>query len=225
MPVKSFAGFPAGAVRSTPIPDLFFSGLLPQIDDLAELKVILHCFWALQRKNGFPRYLSRAELEGDATLLRGLHFGGLSPEETLARALERAVARRVLLQLTLEGDDGGKVLYFLNTARSREAVAKLRSGELSLGQPLAHEQGVRVQGDRAHRQSEIFTMYEQNIGLLTPMLAEELAEAERTYPAAWLEDAFRVAVEYNKRNWRYIKRILERWAIEGKDGQEAGRRP
>ncbi len=220
MPVRSFAGFPAGAVRSTPIPDLFFSGLLPQIDDLAELKLALHCFWALQRKEGFPRYLTRTELEGDATLMRGLRCGEHPPEQELAAALERAVARRVLLCLCLEGEGGPQELYFLNTARSREAVKKLREGELSLGQPVMPEQGQRV-----HRQSEIFTIYEQNIGLLTPMLAEELAEAERTYPARWLEDAFRVAVEYNKRNWRYIKRILERWAIEGRDGQEAGRRP
>ncbi|MCL4368651.1 MAG: DnaD domain protein [Actinobacteria bacterium] len=220
MPVKSFAGFPAGAVRSTPVPDLFFSGLLPQIDDLAELKVILHCFWALQRKEGFPRYLSRRELEGDATLMRGLHLGDARPEQVLAQALERAETRRVLLRLSLESEEGLQELYFLNTAKSREAVAKLRNGELDLGQPVVHEQG-----NRARRQSDLLTMYEQNIGLLTPMLAEELAEAERTYPAAWLEDAFRVAVEYNKRNWRYIKRILERWAIEGKDGQEARRRP
>ncbi len=219
MPVRSFAGFPAGAVRSTPIPDLFFSGLLPQLDDLAELKLVLHCFWVLQRKEGYPRYVTRRELEGDATLMRSLHFGEMSAADALAVALERAVARKVLLFLALEGDGGPEELYFLNTARSREAVRKLREGELSLGQAV-----LPVQGNKVHRQSELFAMYEQNIGLLTPMMAEELAEAERTYPAVWLEDAFRVAVEYNKRNWRYIKRILERWAIEGRDGQEAGRR-
>ena len=30
----------------------------------------------------------------------------------------------------------------------------------------------------------IFTMYEENIGLLTPMIAEELRDAEKTYPEA-----------------------------------------
>jgi DnaD/phage-associated family protein len=62
----------------------------------------------------------------------------------------------------------------------------------------------------------IFVLYEQNIGPLTPLLAEELVEAEDTYPALWIEDAFREAVELNKRSWRYIQRILERWAAEGK---------
>ena len=49
------------------------------------------------------------------------------------------------------------------------------------------------------------------------MLAEELREAERTYPQSWLEEAFRIAVELNVRQWKYIRTILERWAAEGKD--------
>jgi DnaD/phage-associated family protein len=63
----------------------------------------------------------------------------------------------------------------------------------------------------------IFILYEQNIGLLQPIIAEELEEAERTYPQEWIEEAFRIAVERNVRNWKYVRRILERWATEGKD--------
>jgi DnaD/phage-associated family protein len=63
----------------------------------------------------------------------------------------------------------------------------------------------------------IFTLYEQNIGMLTPLIAEQLRDAEQTYPAAWIEDAFREAVSLNKRSWKYIHAILERWRTEGKD--------
>ena len=66
----------------------------------------------------------------------------------------------------------------------------------------------------------IFALYEQNIGLLTPMIAEELKEAEKLYPVSWIEEAFKEAVSLNKRNWRYIARILERWASEGKESGE-----
>jgi len=66
----------------------------------------------------------------------------------------------------------------------------------------------------------IFTLYEQNIGLMTPLIAEELSEAEKTYPPQWIEEAFKEAVSLNKRSWRYIARILERWASEGKDSGE-----
>ena len=63
---------------------------------------------------------------------------------------------------------------------------------------------------------DIFTLYEQNIGLLTPMIADELKAAEQTYPQEWLREAFKEAVDLNKRSWRYIQAILERWSAEGK---------
>ena len=64
-------------------------------------------------------------------------------------------------------------------------------------------------------------LYEQNIGMLTPMIADELRDAERHYPAEWIADAFREAVELNKRSWRYVVRILERWRVEGR--KDSGR--
>ena len=66
----------------------------------------------------------------------------------------------------------------------------------------------------------IFALYEQNIGMITPMIAEELKEAEKFYPPQWIEEAFKEAVTLNKRSWKYIARILERWASEGKDSGE-----
>ncbi|MHB8619479.1 MAG: DnaD domain-containing protein, partial [Chloroflexota bacterium] len=71
----------------------------------------------------------------------------------------------------------------------------------------------------------VFTLYEQNVGLLTRMIAEELMDAEATYPRLWIDEAFRIAVESNKRNWRYIKAILGRWAAEGREDGTFGRHP
>jgi DnaD/phage-associated family protein len=68
--------------------------------------------------------------------------------------------------------------------------------------------------------SNIFALYEQNVGIITPMIAEELKEAEKLYPPEWIEEAFKEAVTLNKRSWKYIARILERWASEGKDSGE-----
>jgi DnaD/phage-associated family protein len=69
----------------------------------------------------------------------------------------------------------------------------------------------------------VYALYEQNIGLLTPILAERLQDAEGRYPMEWIAAAFEEAVTNNKRSWRYIERILERWAAEGKDsGKDRG---
>jgi DnaD/phage-associated family protein len=65
----------------------------------------------------------------------------------------------------------------------------------------------------------IFKLYESNIGTLTPMIAEALQDAEKTYPADWIEDAIRIAVKNNKRNWHYVEAILKRWQEGGRDGK------
>jgi len=70
----------------------------------------------------------------------------------------------------------------------------------------------------------IFTLYEQNIGPITPLIADELREAELEYPPAWIEDAMRQAVEYSKRNWRYVHGILRRWQAEGRGNGVDSRR-
>jgi DnaD/phage-associated family protein len=70
---------------------------------------------------------------------------------------------------------------------------------------------------------DIFALYEQNVGLVQPLIAEELRAASELFPQAWIEEAFQQAVTYNKRSWRYVKRILERWATEGRDADAAAR--
>ncbi|MBI2942219.1 MAG: DnaD domain protein [Chloroflexi bacterium] len=70
----------------------------------------------------------------------------------------------------------------------------------------------------------IFERYEQNIGLLTPLIVEAIREAEKLYPAAWIEEAIGEAVKYNRRSWKYVERILERWAVEGKQDEASRRR-
>jgi len=57
-----FAGFPSGKGLYVPVPEAFFTALLPQIEDTAELKVTLHLFWLLARKQGNPRCVSEGDL-------------------------------------------------------------------------------------------------------------------------------------------------------------------
>jgi DnaD/phage-associated family protein len=63
----------------------------------------------------------------------------------------------------------------------------------------------------------IYAVYEQNIGVLVPRVADTLKEAEQTYPKGWVEEAIHLAAENNKRSWSYAEAILKRWAREGKD--------
>ncbi len=211
--MKEFTGFPA-KMQFTPIPNVFFSGLLSQISDIAELKITLHIFWLLYGKRGYPRFITYRELVSNTSLMSSLRGGEKPPDEVLGDALEMAVKRGTILHLVLERDGAPEDVYFLNTESDRQVVAKIRNGELVLtGLKAGGQTYLDVETEPP---PDIFTLYEQNIGMLTPMIAEELREAEKLYPEVWIRDAIKEAVSLNKRSWRYIARILERWSAEGK---------
>ncbi len=211
--MEKFKGFPA-RMQFTPIPNLFFSHLLPQITDPAEIKTILHLFRALYQKRGYPRFITYHELAGDSSLMSSLKSEDQPPDEALRRSLEMAVRRGTILNLALVANGMKEEVYFLNTEAERRVVEKIRNGEMAItglkagGQPYSEAEAEPV--------PDIFTLYEQNIGLLTPMIAEELRAAEKLYPEAWIRDAIKEAVNQNIRKKSYILAILERWAAEGK---------
>ena len=215
--MKGFAGFPAGKQPYTPVPNFFFSELLPDIDHLGELKVTLHVFWLLAMKRGERPCVSGEDLSADQRLLGGLTSPGMSGAEALQDALDRAVARGTLLRVRSGHGAKRQDWYFVNSEKGRQAVDDLLAGKWA---PLGAGEPVQLRAERPN----IFVLYEHNIGPLTPLLAEELMEAEDAYPAPWIEDAFREAVELNKRSWRYVQRILERWATEGRGDEEPRQR-
>jgi len=200
----------------TPLPNLFFSQLLPQIDDLAELKITLHLFWILYGKRGYPKFITYGELLSDRLLMMGV-----GSEAALRSGLEGAVRRGTIIDLALERHGRIEELYFLNTDSDLDARKRIERGEIDVG--VLSAEAPFPEDLEAGEQPNIFTLYEENIGMLTPMIAEELKDAERLYPTSWIEDAFREAVSQNKRNWKYIEAILKRWDSEGREHGARGR--
>jgi DNA replication protein len=212
-----FQGFPEGKARQIRIPEAFFRQLLPQIDHLDELKLTLYVFWRLERMEGAFRFLHFRDLLHDADLLGAFGATPSQAQVALADALERAVRRGTLLQAAVSVEGGEEQLIFLNSPRGRAAVESIQRGEWRFtGDP---QQPLTIYQERPN----IFQMYESNLGPLTPMIADALRDAETTYPAEWIEDAIRIAVERNKRSWRYVDAILRRWQQEGRhDRKEKG---
>ncbi len=208
--MPGFNGFPPGKTRTITIPQQFFSDLLPAIDDLVELKVTLYCFWALHQREGEYRYLRRQDILDDTILLSGIHPDPKTATQQVIEGLERATARGTLLHAQVEGVAGTEDLYFMNTARGRNAVRAIEERRFEYGGPDCPV-GLVVE------RPNIFALYEQNIGPLTPMISDQLREAEQDYPAEWIKEAIQLAVERNARNWRYVLGILKRWQAEGKD--------
>ena len=209
--MKGFSGFPKGKTRITPVPNLFFSELLPFIDDIDELKLTLYCFWRLGLKEGELRYLSHNELEMDKILVDSFKEPSI---HALNQALERACARGTLLHVTVAmTTDKEEHYYFLNTPKGRMAVDSIDKGDWTPKNDPDNPISVSIE------RPNIFSIYEQNIGALTPLMADKLLQAEKDFPDFWLREAIRLAVENNARSWSYVDAILKRWKREGKDSQ------
>jgi len=198
-------GFPAGA-RQTPVPALFFSDVLPQLEDAAELLVSLYAFFLQSRKPSQARWFTRRELELEAPLQQALRRLAGNGVGALERGLAAATARGTLI--AAEPAEGGGAVYTVNVPGAREALTRL-------GAAVAEQESEPAAAEASA--ANIFALYEQNVGVLSPLLAEQLKEAEQEYPWPWILAAFREAVALNRRNWRYIERILARWKAEGPD--------
>jgi DnaD/phage-associated family protein len=197
--MKTFKGF-TDSESFTQLPETFFHQLLNQIEDVAELKVILYLMWVVE------------QMEGSFHALRETEFNakdlGLSPDEVHV-GIGKAVKRGVILRVEHEAE----VLHFLNSPRGRAAANAFLHGEHKAAgiTPTLFER------------PNIFRLYEENIGPLTPLIADALKDAEDTYSAEWIAETIDLAVRNNKRSWRYCEAILKRWKEEGR-GEKQDRR-
>jgi DNA replication protein len=207
-----FAGFPSGVTTLTELPEAFFTDLMPAIDDLAELKVTLYAFWYIQQLDGDIRFMKLSEMRKDTVLrtaLEQLDKPGMVIE-ILDDALGKAVTRGTFIMIDEPGRDR---YYFINTSRSQSIVDGYRKGQWK---PWSVDQQP-VGLDLAR--PDIFKLYEQNIGLITPLISEQLRLAEAEFPPEWIADAIKIAVDNNVRRWSYISRILVSWQERGRNGK------
>lgn len=211
----TFDGLPPGKVHFDRIPSIFFSELLPQIDHLGELKLTLYVLWRLDRMEEEFRFLTLADILKDAVFMAGWQTCGEPPEASINDSLARCVERGTLLKADIPQGDGYTSLYFFNTPKGRAAFEAIRSGEW---RPADEDDRVPI--ELAPERPDIYRLYEENIGPLTPLLAEALGDAQDEYPANWIQEAFQIAVERNVRNWRYVEAILRRWHERGYDVRE-----
>ena len=199
-----FQGFSSKKTRIIPIPEAFFTELLAEVNSLAELKVILYAFWFLSRQESSLQFFTLEDLLSDEVL-----YNALQPEAEaqIQAGLKAAVDHNCLIKAVTPE----QVYYLLNTPRGRAALQAIQAGE-SLPD-TSHRPLTRLKAERPN----IFRLYEENIGPLTPLMSEMLQDAESTYPVGWIEDAIRISVERNVRNWRYIDAILQAWQKDGRD--------
>lgn len=192
-----FPGF-TSSETFTNVPDSLFR-LLGEIDDLDELKVTLYVLWRVNHLEGALRCISGEAIAADTGFMAGMSAAELEA------GLEKAALRGTLIRV--EGAPGG--LWVVNSPRGRATAEALKKGHW---QAAAHSPS-----EPPRAVPNVFKLYEENIGAITPLIADALRIAEKEYPPDWVEEAIRIAVERNKRNWKYAEAILKRWKDEGKN--------
>ncbi len=202
-----FPGFEESKKKFSALPDQFFRELLPAIDDLNELKVTVYLLWCAYRLGDFGTAFTQQDMLQDEIFIAGLQGDRQNVDEVLSRCLLQATARGSLI--CVKGNSQKEPVYFINSPRGRAAAELLEGGS----QP-----GNSLKPTLESLQPNIFKLYEDNIGPLTPIIADTLRDTQATYPAEWIEEAMQLAVKNNVRRWKYVEGILKRWQEEGKDG-------
>jgi DnaD/phage-associated family protein len=210
----SFPGFLEDNPSQISIPEQFFQQVLLEIKDRHELTLMLYIFWRLDRMEGPFHYLRYRDLLEDSQLLRAFGNDPLHARDVLDKALRKAVNRGTLLQAVIDQEKGKDSLICLNSPKGQAAVEAIKRGEWRMSDD-SHPP-IELYTERPN----IFQLYEANIGPLTPLIADALRDAEKTYQVNWIEDAFRIAVERNRRSWKYIEAILRHWQEGGRDDRK-----
>ncbi len=195
-----FNGF-SDSDTSSRFPDGLFRQLLGEITDLGELKVTVYALWRIEHMDGSFRALAEADFDG--------HDLGLGADEII-RALQQAQKRGSLLKSVYNGQE----LYFINSASGRFAAQAFAKR----GWPEAASVG-----SAPLERPNVFRLYEENIGPLTPLIADALNDAEATFSSEWVADAIELAVKRNARSWKYCEAILKRWKEDGRAEKPNGR--
>jgi DnaD/phage-associated family protein len=210
----TFPGFPEEITSTIRIPEQFFQHVLLNIDNLGELKLTLYIFWHLEHMEGPLHYLRFTDLLKDSQLVQSMGKDPDKARSALEVALRKTFMRGTLLQADITNEEGQEKIICLNSPKGRAVMDAIQRGEWRVTDHL--HQPIEFYSEHPN----IFQLYEANIGPLTPMIADALRDAEKTYQASWVEDAFRIAVERNKRNWHYIEAILHRWQEGGRDDRK-----
>ncbi len=216
--IQRYAGFP-NRVRRLPVPAPLLGSLLEQIDDLLELKCTLRVVALLLEKRENPRFVTLRELQADRILTLAAAGGERPAPELIEAALGLAVKRGTLAFAVVSSGNARQPVFGLNTYSDKAALAKIAT------EPPYLNRIDELESPPHADKPNIFALYEQNIGILSPIIADELREAEQMYPEEWIEEAIKEAVALNRQNWRYISRILQRWEREGRTDGKSGRYP
>ncbi|ADJ25942.1 primosome, DnaD subunit [Dehalogenimonas lykanthroporepellens BL-DC-9] len=188
------------------IPKYFLSVVMPEIDDINELKATILFFQLYYSKKTARRYVTDYELTSFKEL-------GLTLEQ-VRTVMGRSSTSKHIIKIHRPNN---AEIYILNDKEGQTTAQYILQHKILI--PNVEESqalgGSPIEDD--FEIASVFHLYEENIGLLTPIIADEIKTALTLYPVSWIKEAISESAKMNKRNWRYISKILDNWLSQGKN--------
>jgi len=178
---------------------------IENFNDITELKIFLRILYLIHQKQNM-NIISFDEISKDNVISKLLENSNLLNEtqkpKILTQVCDGLIIKGVINQKIYTNSITGekKKIFFIDSFTEDDIQTnQTRNTDLNTEKP-----------------NNIFQLYEDNIGMLNPMIVDELIEAENKFPFNWIIDAVKESVTRNKRNWKYIHTILDTWNREGK---------
>ncbi len=215
MSLDPIKGFPLpDDYATTRVPNAVLGRFLTNVAEPDVVKLILRAVWLLERQRGYPKYITREDLRNDRVLSQVL-TGGTRFE----RALQDALSLNVLIEVVI---DRRTCLMLNTTSAARAAVSTIASQD-----GLDHDDNGWDTPATSGLPPDAFRAYEENIGILTPMIRENILTALEDFTDDDITHAVRIAVENESRSWSFVAGVLRRWSKEGipndrRDGKSTG---
>lgn len=203
MPLDPIKGFPlSDNYATTRVPNAILGRVLANVEEPDVVKLVLRTVWHLDRQRGYPKFITREDLRTDRVLSRIL-----TDDTRFERALQGALSCNVLIEVVIDQ----RTYLMLNTATAARAAV----GTTASRDARDHDENGWGTPATVGSQSDAFRAYEENIGILTPMIRENILAALEDFTDEDITHAVRIAVENESRSWSFVAGVLRRWSKEG----------
>ena len=182
---------------------------IENLNNINEIKIFLRIISLIHQKQNLNVEdfgISFDEISEDLVILKLLGPDSLTKDQTNKKLKE-------ICDVLKTKDFINQKIYTNNITGVKKDIFYLKTFE-KINAPIVEE---NIIDSNLNKPKNIFQLYEDNIGMLNPMIVDELLQAENKFPFNWIIEAVKESVTRNKRNWKYIHAILETWDTEGKN--------
>jgi len=190
----------------------------------------LHIFWWWALDNAPDGNITKIDPDDIAQAAR-YHANDIGPETSRVNFLSALVAAQFVDKKSHGADRpptfhihdwkqyGGRLCAARAAHRDRMRRARAPLEKRTLQKTTGQEIRSEDLSSRCLKDDTKFaafcTLYENEIGPLTGLIADRLKEFTNDYPLRWFEEAVKIAVANGKRKLAYIEGVLKNYRVEG----------